>query len=86
MKKYILTLKGTKKNKTQDIKVIMNCNNKAQAFNLAYSFFEKGETNTVYGTEKTGLYTIHKFVPNADDLRKFAGKYKVYRSSINLNK
>ena len=84
MKQYILNLKGTKKNNTEDIQVIMNCNNKHQAFNLAYEFFEKGKTNTIYRTEKTGLCTIHKFIPNADELRKFAGKYKVYISSIKI--
>lgn len=85
MKQYILNLKGTKKNNTEDIQVIMNCNNKHQAFNLAYEFFEKGKTNTIYGSEKTGLFTIHKFIPNADELRNVAGKYKVYKSAIVLN-
>lgn len=84
MKQYILNLKGTKKNNTEDIQVIINCRNKYQAFNLAYDFFQRGETNQVYGTVSTGLCTIHKFIPNADELRQFAGKYKVYNSSIKI--
>lgn len=84
MKQYTLSLKGTAKNNTEDIKVTMFCNNKQQAFSLAYEFFQKGKTNTIYGTEKTGLCTIHKFIPNADELRNVAGKYKVYQSSIKV--
>lgn len=82
MKTYIVKLKGTKKNNTKDIEVIMNCDNKGQAFNLAYGFFEKGETNTVFGTKERGLSTIHRWMPNAEDMKKFAGKYKVFTTSI----
>ena len=84
MKQYILNLKGAKKKNTEDIQVMMNCKNKYQAFNLAYVFFEKGETDRVYGTNDTGLFTIHKFIPNADELKKFAGKYKVFKSYIKV--
>lgn len=82
MKNYIVKLKGTKKNNTQDIVVKMQCSNKSQCFNLAYTFFEKGETNNVYGTLERGLSTIHRWMPNAEELKQFAGKYKVYSSSI----
>ena len=84
MNQYILNLKGTKKNNTEDIQVMMNCRNKYQAFNLAYEFFQKGKTDTIYRTEKKGFCTINKFIPNADDLRQFVGKYKVYQSSIKV--
>lgn len=56
MNQYILNLKGTKKNNTEDIQVMMNCKNKYQAFCLAYDFFVKGEINKIYGTTITGLY------------------------------
>lgn len=82
MKNYLVKLKGTKKNNTQDIEVKMNCDNKGQCFNLAYAFFEKGETNTVYGTKERGLSTIHRWMPNAEEMKKFAGKYKVNSTSV----
>ncbi len=82
MKSYIVKLKGTKKNNTQDIEVVMNCDNKGQCFSLAYGFFEKGETNTVFGTQERGLSTIHRWLPNAEELKQFAGKYKVFTTSI----
>ncbi|MFA5158628.1 MAG: hypothetical protein WC451_05600 [Patescibacteria group bacterium] len=82
IKTYTLKLKGTKGNNTPDITVILKCNNKSQAFNFAYDFFEKGETNIVYGTIKKGLSTIHRWMPDAENLKKYAGKYKVYKTSI----
>lgn len=82
MKTYEIRLKGTKKSNTEDITIIMNADSKSQAFNLAYGFFEKGETNTVFGTPERGLATIHKWLPNADDLKKYAGKYKVHSTSV----
>lgn len=45
MKTYTITLKGTKKNNTKDLKTNIEANNKSQAFNIAYLFFEKGEEN-----------------------------------------
>lgn len=86
MKTYIVELKGTKKNNTENISVVMNCDNKNQAFNLAYCFFKKGETNTVYGTLERGLCTIHRWIPNAEEMRKFAGKYEVRLSSVKISK
>lgn len=82
MNAYRINLKGTKKDKTGDISLIINCDNKSQAFNFAYEFFELGETNTVYGTKETGLSTIHRWMPNAEEMKKYAGKYKVFHSSI----
>lgn len=82
MKTYIVKLKGTKKNNTKDLEVVMNCDSKSQALSLSYCFFEKGETNTVYGTKEKGLSTIHRWMPNAEDMKKFAGKYKVYNTSV----
>ena len=82
MSTYTITLKGTKKNNTSDIVVVMHADNKVQCFNLAYTFFEKGDTDVVYGRKATGLRTIHAFMPDADQLRKYAGKYKVTHTSI----
>lgn len=82
MKTYILKLKGTKKHNTQDIEVSMSCDSKRQCFNLAYGFFKKGDTNTVFGTKETGLSTIHRWLPNAEELKQYAGKYNVFKSSI----
>lgn len=85
MKSYTVKLKGTKKNGTSDIEVSMNCSSKAQCFNLAYSFFEKGEINNIYGTPERGLSTIHQWMPDAEKLKVFAGKYKVHSTSIICN-
>lgn len=82
MKKYQINLKGSKKNNTNDLSLIMLCSNKSQAFNLAYRFFQVGDTNVVYGTEKTGLSTIHQWMPNAEEMKKYAGKYNVFSTSI----
>jgi hypothetical protein len=86
MKNYTINLKGTKSKGTKDLKVNINCDNKSQAFYLAYSFFQKAETDIVYGKKETGLATIHKWLPNADDLKQYAGKYIVYKTSISINK
>lgn len=82
MKNYIVKLKGTKKHGTQDIDVRMTADNKTQAFGLAYRFFELGETNTVYGNEERGMSTIHRWMPDAEKLKQFAGKYKVHHTSV----
>lgn len=82
MKTYTIKLTGTKKNNTSDLTVTINADSKSQAFNFAYGFFEKGETNTVFGTLERGLSTIHRWMPDAENLKKYAGKYKVYRTSV----
>lgn len=82
MKSYELKLKGTKKNGTADLTVVMNCENKSQAFNLAYDFFQKCRTDVVYGREAVGFNAISKWMPDAENLKKYAGKYKVYSTSI----
>jgi hypothetical protein len=82
MKTYELRLKGTKKNNTKDLSVIMHCENKNQAYSLAFYFFEKGQTNTIYGREATGFTTIHKWMPDAENLKRYAGLYKVYNTSV----
>lgn len=83
MKEYRLKLKGTKKHGTNDITVVVRGNNKSQAFSFAYNFFEKGEYN--YATEWVsvfGLCRVIDFIPDAVNLDKYRGKYKVYRSSF----
>lgn len=72
MKTYTLKLKGTKKNNTSDLEVELKAENKAQAFNFAYMFFEKGET-----VIKTDL-----FIPKAKKLKHLSGKYFVPRSAV----
>lgn len=84
MKNYSIKLKGTKKHSTQDIEVTMTCDSKSQCFNLAYQFFERAETNVIYGTKEKGLSTIHRWLHNAEDCKKYAGKYKVFMSQINI--
>ena len=86
MNTYKLNLKGTKKTNTQDIQVFINANNKGQAFNLAYAFFQKGRTEQVYGNDVTGLKTIEYWMPNAKELRPLAGRYIVYQTSIEVVK
>ena len=73
MTAYKISLKGTKKENTQDLTVIITCNSKNQSFNLAYAFFQQGRTNVIYGTERTGLSTIHRWLNNAENLREYAG-------------
>ena len=86
MKKYTIGLKGTKKQNTQDITATIICDSKRQAFNIAYTFFQKGNTNIVYGTFEKGLSTIHRWLIDAENMKKYAGKYNVYRASIICNK
>ena len=52
---------------------------------MAYHFFEKGETNTVFGTIENGLSTIHQWIPKCEELKHLAGKYKVHSTSIHVN-
>ena len=82
MKNYLLKLKGSKKNNTQDLEIIMVCENKRQCIGLAWQFFQQGEIDVVYGSKETGLATIHKWLPNADGFRHLAGKYKVCDNSV----
>lgn len=82
MKTYELRLKGTKKNNTKDLSVIMHCENKGQAIALAFNFFEKGQTETVYGRESTGFNKISKWMPESENLKQYAGLYKVYTTSV----
>jgi hypothetical protein len=83
MKTYNLLLKGTKGNNTIDLNIVVKANNKLQAFFFAYQFFIKGEINVIYGTKKTGLASIHKYIPEAEELKKYVKKYKIYKSCIN---
>lgn len=86
MNTYKLNLKGTKKTNTQDINVLINANNKGQAFNLAYAFFQEGRTEQVYGNDVTGFKTIEYWMPSANDLKHLARKYKVYYTSVEVIK
>ncbi len=85
MKTYNLTLNGTKKNNTQTITVEIFGVNKSQAFNMAYTFFEKGEINNIFGGKETGLSTIHQWIPQAANLISLAGKYKVQMTKLKCN-
>ena len=85
MKTYTLTLKGTKKNNTETISVKIISNNKNQAFNFAYMFFEKGKTDTVFGSKETKLSTFNDWIIGANNMVHLAGKYKVHMSQINCN-
>jgi hypothetical protein len=85
MKTYTLKLNGTKKNNTETITVEILANNKSQAFNMAYTFFQKGEINNIYGRKETGLSTIHQWIPKAAQLVHLAGKYTVQMSKIECN-
>jgi hypothetical protein len=85
MKTYTLILKGTKKNNTETISVKILSKNKTQAFNFAYKFFEKGETNTIYGRKEVGFTTPNDWIVGANDMFHLAGKYKVHMSQINCN-
>lgn len=84
MKTYILTLKGTKKAKTQDMKVSVFGDNKQQAFNWAYKFFQLGEFVEPYfakGLNKMSGGTA-EFIPESINLMGVKGKYKVNHSNL----
>lgn len=86
MKKYILNLKGTKKNSTQDLTVEVFGDNKGQAFNWAYRFFEKGEFTDPYfaaGVNRQSGGTL-EFIPSANELRHLAGKYFCPRTALKV--
>jgi len=85
MKTYTITLKGTKKNNTQDITVEVLSNNIPQAFNWLYTFFEKGEFRQDY-KGNDGIYSIEKFIPNAKELIHLKGLYFVPKSGISQKK
>jgi hypothetical protein len=84
MKTYTLKLKGTKKNNTPDLTVTIKGENKGQAFNWAYKFFECAEFVKPYYA--TGLKKMCEgtafFVPESENMMHLAGKYKVHRSSF----
>lgn len=80
---YQVTMKGTKKNQTNDITVTVLGHNVSMAFNFAYTFFEKGQKDNLYGREETGFTTISDYIPEAKNLEHLAGKYKVHYSNIN---
>lgn len=83
MKTYTLKLKGTKKHGTKDLTVTIIAKNKSQAFNFAYLFFEKGEySSTTEWFSRFGLCRVIDFIPDAVNLDKYRGKYKVYHSSF----
>jgi len=75
MKNYTLHLKGTKKNSTHDLFITIYAENKLQAFNWAYLFFQKGEETA----------NMANFIPQLKTMSNFKGKYFVPRSSIKLN-
>lgn len=79
MKSYILKLKGTKKNNTSDLEVEVKGDNKGQAFNFAYGFFQSGEYNS-------SSANIDPWIPKAKKLSKLSGKYFVPRSAIQIKK
>ena len=88
MKTYTITLKGTKKNNTQDITVEVLGNNKSQAFNWAYNFFEKGEMTAPFfakGLNRKSGGTL-AFIPTANELMHLKGKYKVHHTSLKVKK
>jgi hypothetical protein len=75
MKSYTLNLKGTKKNNTSDVIITIYGENKSQAFNWAYLFFQKGEE-----TQKMANY-----IPQLNTLNCYKGKYFVPRSAVKIN-
>jgi len=79
MKTYILKLKGTKKNNTPDLEVEVIAENKGQAFNFAYGFFQSGDYNS-------SSANIDLWIPKAKKLSKLSGKYFVPRSAIHIKK
>jgi hypothetical protein len=84
MKTYILKLKGTKKNKTQDLECHVYGNNKGHAFNWAYKFFEKGEFTEPYFAEglKRDCRGTAEFIPKYREFMELKGKYKVFHTSL----
>lgn len=72
MKTYSLKLKGTKKNNTQDVTVKVLGNNKSQAFNFAYQYFEKGESHP----------NVADFIPSLAEFTDLKGKYFVPRTAL----
>ncbi len=86
MKSYKLKLKGTNKNNTKDLDVIILGNNKSQAFSWAYNFFQKGRFVEPYfanGINEQCGGTL-EFIPNANELKELKGKYFCPMSAIKL--
>lgn len=88
MRTYLLKLKGTKKNNTQDISVHVYGDNKGQAFNYAYSFFEKGEFQEPYFAEGINRQSggTAEFIPKYRDFENVKGKYFVPKTALTLIK
>ena len=87
MKSYKLNLKGTKKNNTTDVVINVYGENKSQAFNWAYNFFQKGEFVEPYfakGLNRMCGGTV-EFIPESKNIMDLRGKYFVPRSSVVLN-
>lgn len=84
MKTYTLRLKGTKKNNTPDMEVKIFGDNKSQAFNYAYRFFELGEFISPYSANGLGLEVpgTAGHIEGVSKMMHLAGKYKVSIYSI----
>lgn len=84
MKAYKLQLRGTRKNNTKDITVIIFGENKNHALNYAYRFFELGEFVAPYFANGLGrdVPGTAGHIENVDNMMHLAGKYKVGMSSI----
>ena len=83
MNTYTLNLKGTKKRGTQDLTITMKADNKGQAFNFAYDFFERARhDSTTQWESRFGPCRVSDYIVDAASLDCYRGKYKVYRSSI----
>lgn len=84
MKQYQLKLKGTKKQSTPDLTLTIFGDNKSQAFNWAWQFFQKGEFKEPFfasGLNKMCGGTV-EFIPNARELMNLAGKYFVPTTAV----
>lgn len=84
MKTYKLKLRGNKKYNTSDIEVTISGDNKSQAFNYAYRFFELGEFITPYFAKGLGRVVpgTAGHIDGVSDMMHLAGKYQVRLSEI----
>lgn len=83
MKNFICNLKGTKKNKTENIEVLIKADTPGQAFKIAWFFFERGEIDMKIGGPALPNKNFKDFIVGAKSLEHLAGKYFVPRKSIN---
>ena len=81
MRQYIVHMKGTKSRKTEDLAVRVLARSKTQAFGMAYNWFEEGRTDVVYGHDND-KHTIERYIPNIQEYKDHAGKYKVHFSKL----